>query len=874
MKEKFPNLLQLNIEFFSIYPAKNIFVVSTLISCGLSLLGFYDIPTRLYYSQGKFVSMIEIILILVILLYVCKSNHIINQLTHQAINAMDLVILIALVSFTGYVCVRYCFLVPTVEIPAFLLVDVLLVFTVLERACYLFELIKERHKSGFNLVTLEELYDNNLPVNMEGPIQISEKDVEVDLFGRNVTVEQIYYSIVGCTPKDGFVIGVEGEWGTGKSTALNIVKKRIRDENPNIIVIDDFDPWEYGNQEALLSSFYDILIKKAGLTILPSENEKILNSIIATCAESIAENYHVRPFVKPCLSNLSPFRSSIGKLRNRISSYLQNSSKKFVFIIDNLDRASDENIMLLFKLISVVFDFPGIVYVLSYDRERINKILENTHEFNPRFIEKIIQQEIKIPDMGVEQKKLVYDTCVRNLISAYGIDAEQFPGMDVLQAYILQRTRNIRMFIRMLNSVFPVVYTEHCGLNLFDLIGIELIHFYEPHLYHSIKNKPDYFISNGTPGSLAPLIVLEEEKINSKIQTYYNQIFRNEDTSSDLLCELFPSIDIFRRSKKVEVGKYIDDINTKKNMRICDVDSFQLYFSFSSNKFSLLKNSVMNLIEKVNKSGSKEEIDYAFMEFDVGMDYTEFSDLTGVLIIYSDQITPEKCYPLALTLYDFICREDAISKINMVTQFPNPSRLLAKLLISCTTDEITKFYGKIESHERYIDLMYLISREGIRSSKMQLAAKKPVLNLMRQIYNQSCERILETRIDIFSNQYYRVHNSRYIHMYCAQINKTDDFKKYIYEIANPYNIYRILWELVEADTDEKHLYFDYYVSDMYWDRYVIDPIYIENCLEQNKPANEDQYFLQRLFYNYLQDMNGEAEEPTKIRLSSEKYIML
>ena len=70
----------------------------------------------------------------------------------------------------------------------------------------------------------------------------------------------------------------------------------------------------------------------------------------------------------------------------QIGSYLLDQNKKVVFVIDNLERASAENIIFLFKLISTVFDLPNIIYLLSYDQARMNEILSDTAQINPKFV--------------------------------------------------------------------------------------------------------------------------------------------------------------------------------------------------------------------------------------------------------------------------------------------------------------------------------------------------------------------------------------------------------------------------------------------------------------------------------------------------------
>ena len=63
----------------------------------------------------------------------------------------------------------------------------------------------------------------------------------------------------------GYVVGLHGRWGSGKSTALNFVNAFInkwseedRIETKDILRVD-FRPWMIGEHESLVSAFFKVL---------------------------------------------------------------------------------------------------------------------------------------------------------------------------------------------------------------------------------------------------------------------------------------------------------------------------------------------------------------------------------------------------------------------------------------------------------------------------------------------------------------------------------------------------------------------------------------------------------------------------------------
>ena len=185
------------------------------------------------------------------------------------------------------------------------------------------------------------------------PILVRENDVDYDLFDRSEIVNRLYRSIVHCRPEASYVISLEGEWGCGKTTIINNVKRLLDGPtfgNDDVVIIDDFDPWLFGSQEALLLAMYDTLLQHMGLRYSPLRSSWIVKGI----TQVVSENHTAGGLIFNLLHNERKSNNDIQVLKQRISAYLRTSNKRIVFFVDNLDRANDENIVFLFKLIGIV----------------------------------------------------------------------------------------------------------------------------------------------------------------------------------------------------------------------------------------------------------------------------------------------------------------------------------------------------------------------------------------------------------------------------------------------------------------------------------------------------------------------------------------
>jgi len=86
---------------------------------------------------------------------------------------------------------------------------------------------------------------------------------EEDRLGFSPVAEHLARVIVDQSAKDGLVFGIEGKWGSGKSTLVNLTidtLKRLTTNPPEII---EFSPWLVGVRDDLLHHLFDELATAA-----------------------------------------------------------------------------------------------------------------------------------------------------------------------------------------------------------------------------------------------------------------------------------------------------------------------------------------------------------------------------------------------------------------------------------------------------------------------------------------------------------------------------------------------------------------------------------------------------------------------------------
>ena len=94
---------------------------------------------------------------------------------------------------------------------------------------------------------------------------------EDDLYGVEPFARALAKSMADMKAPEGIVIGVNGVWGSGKTSALGLVRHHLdaNVKNDEVVIID-FSPWWFISQEALIRGFFQEL----GTKIARPESER------------------------------------------------------------------------------------------------------------------------------------------------------------------------------------------------------------------------------------------------------------------------------------------------------------------------------------------------------------------------------------------------------------------------------------------------------------------------------------------------------------------------------------------------------------------------------------------------------------------------
>lgn len=219
------------------------------------------------------------------------------------------------------------------------------------------------------------------------------------------------------TYADGFVLAINNEWGTGKTTFVKMWQQHLKNENFQTIY---FNAWENdfdSNPLVALMSELKTLTKANNQKIFKSVVEKgavLAKNVVPALAKSLIKKYVIdvdeialdaventakgaTEVLEEQIKDYANKKKTIQEFRTELEKFIQKSdnNKPLVFIIDELDRCRPTYAVEILEQLKHFFSVSGIVFVLSIDKNHLASSVKgyygsseiNTDEYLRRFID-------------------------------------------------------------------------------------------------------------------------------------------------------------------------------------------------------------------------------------------------------------------------------------------------------------------------------------------------------------------------------------------------------------------------------------------------------------------------------------------------------
>lgn len=342
-----------------------------------------------------------------------------------------------------------------------------------------------------------------------------------DRLGYSRFAERLSRIITALRAPNGYVIGLHGIWGSGKSTVLKFVEAYLNKHNDECVgepvLVINYRPWMVSGHQDLVSAYLKVLTeafepdqtkrrsiwKKAGRLFQRTADPLVstaaaVGAVLSPAAPAsvVASKITAASFTKLLDHWLE--EPSLQLAHDQLAEKLKEKRRKILVIIDDIDRLQREEIRATMQMVKSVGQLPNVIYLLAYDRQVVWAALDDFPELkgkHPSFAEKIVQQELELPIPSNDALFKMFDQEIRFLLQA--IDGEDIRWYNLLRRGARRWLQQPRDVVRLANAL------KFCGPALLDevdpkdLLAMEGLRLFDRPAFDWIRMNRDYLFSEG-----------------------------------------------------------------------------------------------------------------------------------------------------------------------------------------------------------------------------------------------------------------------------------------------------------------------------------------------------------------------------------------
>ncbi|MFF3379336.1 P-loop NTPase fold protein [Streptomyces sp. NPDC002680] len=408
------------------------------------------------------------------------------------------------------------------------------------------------------------------------------------------------------------VTGLIGPWGSGKSTTLSMILESLRDHQNGGWTVVDLNPWMYSDAESLQLGFF-VALREA----LPSgrkwsrKRERIGNFFTA-----------VAPFGK--VNGLAGVdaSSAIDSMGSRIAGdvtangvkakaekVLEELEEPMIFIMDDLDRLTPDELLMVFKLVRLVGRLPNVYYLLAYDEKTLLDLIQQTNvaagdRVRARdYMEKIVQVRFDVPPMRPKQASMLLDEAINELTDRYEISVSQEDISRFSAAYrdhissFLTTPRSVNRYMAQIDALYDALNDE---VNFIDFCLVTFLRTFEPEVYKHIAGSwRGELLGEDTWVRLGKTSDNPERRIRWLEKLQEAHVAPGDVASMfDLLASLFPPLNMIKNNYGGGISYLHSEVERRRG--VGHRDYFDRYFSFGVPGDDVADRTISNWVSRLN----------------------------------------------------------------------------------------------------------------------------------------------------------------------------------------------------------------------------------------------------------------------------------
>ncbi|WP_318386265.1 P-loop NTPase fold protein [Enterobacter sp.] len=465
-----------------------------------------------------------------------------------------------------------------------------------------------------------------------------------DRYGFTHIATQLAKAIKGIGREGSAVIGIEGAWGTGKTSLLNLLRTALdkQKEDKEKTFVLNISPWLDGSDTPLVASLLlpvaSIIAAEEESRLSPEElaglrQKKSLTRTARTLMDyTRATARHLAPVAQAAaivpgvpdasgaLKALSESRwlkekeKTTAEMRNEIAAKIEELDLSFIVLLDDLDRLEPAQAVEVIRLVKSVADFPRFRYLLCYDKAILTQAISQGLGIadGSLYLQKIVQISFGLPrpEAFVLRREFL-EAAIRLFNDVNGFPPGPRVQRDLksladIYGGTLKTPREVQIALNALDfryaSMRDYVYFP-------DLCFLQLIRTTNPGLYGWVE---EYLSERAVVEARDGRISTEEQKVLlESLQTHLSLYFPAEAHTGFALSQWVPGVSGGLENLPIKLfGKTSEQesVMMTAGKRLGSQAYWRYYFAFSAPQNVLPPTVFDQLFEIAAHPGQQQEL--------------------------------------------------------------------------------------------------------------------------------------------------------------------------------------------------------------------------------------------------------------------------
>jgi len=299
------------------------------------------------------------------------------------------------------------------------------------------------------------------------------------------------------------VLALIGPWGSGKSTILGKVMRLLQSQDGHgTWLIAELNPWLYSDLESLTAALFSEVRAALPKGRRWSEARKRLGGFgqaISPLGKLTAlAGLDSESLIKAFSDRVSG-DTSASAAKRKAEEALRQAGQPVLVVMDDLDRLTPNELLLVFKLVRLVGHLPNVYYLISFDEQTLLDVLQRSDlvgsSSEPRareFLEKIIQVRLDLPAFRERDAAAMSTRALNAVLDSHGLSMTPGEEQRFSEAYfrhLQDRLQTPRAVKRYFGQADATLGSLTGNVDLVDFLIVTFLRTNEPGVYRLLRQR-------------------------------------------------------------------------------------------------------------------------------------------------------------------------------------------------------------------------------------------------------------------------------------------------------------------------------------------------------------------------------------------------